>query len=267
MRLDSELPPASLGLALPGVRVEDLRIDTRDGEELGAWYLAAPGARVSVIVLHRLGGSRSAEADLVRRLAGEGVNVLAPSLRAHGDSSGSTIDFGWGSREDLIACVELLELRAPGTRIVVFGESLGAAAAIYAAGDLDHKVAAYVLESPYRDIRTATRRRLARYLPPVLDRVAYAGLLLWSPVMMGARIGALSPLERAADIPQDVPVWFLAGTEDSRAPVAEVEEIRARCGDHARLVEFQGAAHVPLQFADPEKFRQVMREAIAAAGR
>jgi pimeloyl-ACP methyl ester carboxylesterase len=245
--------------------IEEVRIDTRDGERLGAWFVPAPEASVAVLVLHGNGGSRQNEADLMRWFSGERATVLAPSLRAHGDSTGATNDLGWSARADVIACVAFLERRAPGSRIVVFGDSLGAAAAIYAAGELGHRVQGYVLEAPYRDVRAATRHRLAMYLPPVLDRLAYAGLLLWSRVMLSPSPDELRPIDRAADIPNDVPVVFLSGTEDRHAPLAEVEEIRSRCGNHAKLIVFPGAAHDALVSTDPSRYARVLREALAAA--
>jgi len=243
--------------------IEALCVDTRDGESLGAWILPAPAASVAVLVLHGHGGSRNSQAELLRWLAGEGATVLAPSLRAHGDSSGARTDFGWGAREDVIACISLLEARVPGVPIVVVGESLGAVAAMYAAGDLGLRVAAYVLEAPYRDLPAATRHRLALHLPRGLDAVAYAGLRLWAPAFLAPDASVLRPIDRAPEIPAGVDVVFLSGTADRHAPLVEVEEIRARCAARARLVAFPGASHAPLRTQDPGRFQEAIREVLS----
>jgi alpha-beta hydrolase superfamily lysophospholipase len=167
----------------------------------------------------------------------------------------------------VIASVAFLERRVPGTKIVVVGNSLGAAAAIYAAKELDHRVAAYVLEAPYRDIRSATRHRLAVYLPPPLDGVAFVGMRLMAPVMLAPSLDDLSPIDRIADIPSDVPVVFLAGTEDRLAPVAETEEIRSRCAAPSRLVAFPGARHHDLAASDPSLYALTLREVLAGLRR
>lgn len=74
--------------------LEELRIETSDGEHLGAWFQASSSPEISVVVLHGNSGSRSSEVGLLTQLSAEHVSVLAPTLRAHGDSTGSTNDFG-----------------------------------------------------------------------------------------------------------------------------------------------------------------------------
>lgn len=242
---------------------EEIRIETSDGERLGAWFMPSAGSTISVVVLHGNSGSRSVEIDLLRQLSAEHVSVLAPSLRAHGDSTGGTNDFGWGARADVIACVAFLERRSPGTSIVVLGNSLGAAAAIYAANELGHRVSAYVLEAPYRDIRTATHHRLEVYLPPLLGGLAYAGLRLLAPALLSPKIDQLSPIERIGDVPADVPILFLSGTEDRLAPLADVEEIRSHCAARSKLIAFPGAAHQNLAASDPARYAAALREVFA----
>src|SRR5207245_6234762 len=100
---------------------------------------------------------------------------------AHGDSSGTYNDLGYSARHDVLAAVAYLEQRRPGRPIIIQGTSLGAAAAIYAASDLGDRISGYILECPYRDVRTAVRNRTTAYLPFLVDRLAYAGLTLAGP--------------------------------------------------------------------------------------
>ena len=120
--------------------------------------------------------------------ASEGYAVLMISLRAHGDSSGDYHDVGFRLRRDVWAAVEFLEARRPGRPIVVMGTSMGAAAAVFAASELGHRVQGYILESPYQDLKTAAWNRTDVYLPPVLSHAAYLGLRavgpLFSPTWM-----------------------------------------------------------------------------------
>ncbi len=61
----------------------------------------------------------------------------------------------------------------PPRPVIVFGTSLGSAAAIFAAHDLDHQVAGYILECPYKDIWSAVQNRTAIFLPLGLSQIAY----------------------------------------------------------------------------------------------
>ena len=74
-------------------------------------------------------------------LAEADFNVLAITFRAHGDSTGQTHDFGWSERLDVIAAVRFLQEEFPQQPVYIQGRSLGAAAAIFAAGELKEEVA------------------------------------------------------------------------------------------------------------------------------
>src|SRR5262249_52034256 len=154
---------------------------------------------------------------------------LLVSLRAHGDSTGEVNDFGYGARHDVTAAVAWAEKNHPHRPIIVWGRSLGSAAALFAAGDLGHRVRGYVLECPYRDLRTAVRTRTRLRLPPVAADVAYLGLVTTAPLVL-PDADRISPLEAAGEVPEGMPVLILAGGKDRRARPEEAEAIRDRIG-------------------------------------
>ena len=63
------------------------------------------------------------------------------------------------------AAVEFLEKRRPGRPLIVSGNSMGSAAAVFAAKELGHRVQGYILESPYQDLKVAVWNRLDNSLP------------------------------------------------------------------------------------------------------
>jgi pimeloyl-ACP methyl ester carboxylesterase len=130
---------------------------------------------------------------------------------------------------------------------------LGAAAAVFAADELGPRVAAYILECPFQDLRTAVRNRTAVYLPPVLDWIAATGLNVVAPLVIDD-VDQISPLQAVSAIPANVPVLILAGGADRRARPEEARAIFARVENHGRLVIFDGASHLKLFNADPERY-------------
>ena len=204
-------------------KFESHRLKTIDGQQIGAWLAVGAGDAPSVLLIHGIGASRSACLSRAKMLAAQGCSVLMISLRAHGDSTGDFNDMGYSARHDIVAAVEFLERRRPEKPIIIHGLSMGAAAAVFASGELAHRVKGYMLESPYRDLKVAVRNRTANALPPLLDRIAYLGLLAVSPLVF-PDLESTSPVKAISGIPIDVPVLILAGGED---PVARPDEAQA----------------------------------------
>ena len=247
-------PPPEVAWA----KLEAHRLKTSDGQELGAWLVRGDPQKGCVLLLHGNGGSRREMLLVMQYLAETRFTALAISLRAHGDSTGEINDLGWSARHDVTAGVEFLQKECPRRPIYIVGRSLGAAAAIFAAGDLKGQVTGYFLEQPYKDIKSAAWNRLQHYLPPPLDWIAYGGLRLWAPVFLPVAPEQLSPYDRVQDIPGSVPVVFVTGSADRHAHLDEVTAMYRRIESHARLVVFEGAEHVGLDRADPDLYRTTL---------
>ncbi len=244
--------------------VEALRLPTADGQEIGAWFVPGPRRGPSVLLLHGNGDSRGTSLPLAEFFARRGCSVLAVSLRAHGDSTGDINDIGYSARHDVLAAVAFLERRRPGRPVLVQGTSLGAAAAIYAAAELGTRVRGYVLESPYRDLRTAVSNRTRKYLFFPLDRVAYAGLA-WAGPLVLPDLDRMAPVEAIGAIPSSVPVLLLAGGRDREARPEEARALYRRVAGHARLVWFEDAGHESFFRHDPSLYGKTVGPLVAAA--
>jgi pimeloyl-ACP methyl ester carboxylesterase len=241
-------------------KIESYRLKTSDHEEIGAWLVRGDPRGSCVLVLHGNGDSRRNMLPVIQLLAAARQTVLAISLRAHGDSSGAINDIGWGARHDVAAAVAFLRREFPGRRLFVVGRSLGAAAAIFAAGALGAGVDGYFLEQPYKDLPSAVWHRLQHYLPPPADWAAFAGMRLWAAVLLPVDPDRISPYEHVTEIPETVPIVFASGSADRHAPLADVRALFDRVRSHARLVVFDGAAHVALDRYDAELYRTSLFE-------
>lgn len=252
-RADEPTPAVSWGA------LQALRLQTRDGEDLGAWFVEGRPSRPAVLLLHENWKNRGSRLDQAKMLAGADCSVLLITLRAHGDSTGELNDFGYSARADVVAAVAWLEKKCPRRPLILWGGSLGAAAALFAAAELGQRVNGYILECPYRDLDTAVRNRTRRYLPPVLEWIAYHGLLAVAPAVL-PDWHKISPLEAADGIPARVPVLILAGAADTRALPEEARAMQQRLGERSRLVFFDGCEHMQLRDGDPERYeREILR--------
>lgn len=255
-RRASPLSPEQIPAALSG-QVEAIRLTTLDHQNIGAWFLRGDPQKPVVILLHGNGGRRSVCLPEGQLLCNKGISVLLVTLRAHGDSSGDTNDFGYSARNDVFAAVDWLGERRPNQPIVVWGKSLGSAAALFAGPLLEKHVAGYILECPYQDIDTATHNRLKAYLPHVIAEVAFFGLKIVRPLVLPVD-NTRSPFEAASRIPTSAPILLLAGSADTRARPSEARQIYNRVASHARLVVIPDGKHLQLRQAAPEQYDEAI---------
>jgi fermentation-respiration switch protein FrsA (DUF1100 family) len=146
-----DVTPGALGL-----RHEEVRLVTEDGVAIHGWHLPVPGARFTVLLCHGNGGNISHRLDRVLLMHAKlGVDVLLFDYRGYGRSEGRPDEAG--TYRDARAAYRYLreEKGVPAERIVLFGESLGAAVAVELA--LEREVLALVLESPFTSIREMAR--------------------------------------------------------------------------------------------------------------
>jgi len=260
-RFDEPLPAEFAG------RAESFWLATRDGEELGAWFLDATRAEApTVLLLHSKDRSRTSRVPNARVFEQAGCAVLLITLRAHGDSTGERIDVGFSAQLDVAAAVDWIEKRRPAARIVVCGSSLGAAAGAFAAGELGERVDGYVFECMYSDLTEASRNRTRVFLPPVLDDVAYYGLRLWALVLL-PNWAEIAPVRAIEKIPSDVPVLFLAGARDRRTTPDETRAMFERIRDHARFELLDDAGHDQLIDRQPQVYARAVLDFVGQVER
>lgn len=243
--------PAPASASLP---IELLHLTTADGEQLGGWFIAGQSTRPVILLLHGNGASRAACLRQAEIVTAAGCGALLISLRAHGDSTGNFNDFGYSARHDVLAAVEWLKKQDSQRPIVIWGQSLGAAAALFAAEELGSRVAGYILECPFRDLHTAVWNRLNSRLPIGFNWLAYAGMNIVSPLVI-PNAEEISPLNAAAKLPASIPILVLAGSADDRAPPAESQAICDSCKNHSQLVVIQAGDHLKLLEADETAYR------------
>ncbi len=246
--------------------ITSLGLETQDGHQLGAWLVLGRDEAPSVLLVHGNGGSRRNSLERAEILASRGCTALMISTRAHGDSTGDFNDFGFGARHDVIAGVEFLERLRPGRPIVIQGTSMGAAAAVFASKELNARVRGYILESPYRDLRTAVWNRTEEALPRVLDSIAYLGLMVVAPMVL-SDLDGIAPVAAIAGVPENVPVLILAGDRDRMARPEEARALFECVKAHATLLIFPGSDHLQMRQVDPARYHEAVLGLIDAAAR
>lgn len=121
--------------------------------KLDAYYIPATSAsHKTAILAHGFGGNKNDVGTWAYIFHQLGYNVLLPDNRGQGDSEGKSIGFGWPDRLDYKKWAQkVVAKNGEDSKIVMFGESMGAAGMAMVSGvsDLPKQVKAFVLDSPY----------------------------------------------------------------------------------------------------------------------
>lgn len=257
-RDNAGLTPGSFQLAF-----EETSFASADGVALRGWWVPAPGARGTVVLVHGLNRSRIENARKLPFLHAQGWNALLFDLRHHGQSGGQASTFGWREKDDVAAAVALAR-RQSGGPVVTWGVSMGAAAATLAAAD-DPAIAGLVCDSSFRSLRDTVWHHLDlfrgfRWWGRVVPAWAVGSQAIY---FMGVR-GGFDPdavdIVSAARRLNGRPVLFVANAGDRRMPSEIAGELRAAAGGQARLLVVPGKSHGGAWREGTEQYEAAVRE-------
>lgn len=123
---------------------------------LDANYIPAKKSRKTVIVLHGFGNNKNTMGPYAAMFHELGYNVLLPDARAHGQSQGKYIGYGWPEKYDVRKWVKKdLHKEGKNQKIVIFGVSMGGATAMMTSGiKMPYQVKAYIEDCGYTDVKS-----------------------------------------------------------------------------------------------------------------
>ncbi len=213
---DLELTPTDLGL-----RFEEVELRTEDDLRLHGWFLPVPDAALAVLVCHGNAGNISHRLDRTLLLQSKlKLSVFLFDYRGYGKSEGSPDEEGTYA-DGRAAYQYLLDRGFAPSRIVLFGESLGAAVAVQLAQE--KQAAALVLESPFTSI-------------PDMAAAVY-------PFLPFGRLVSTryDNLEKISSI--QMPLLILHGTRDRTIPFEQGERLFQAASEPKRFKAIPGAGH------------------------
>src|SRR5262249_2075706 len=156
-----------------------------------SWLSPTSNARSQncVLVLHGAGGTRSRAQRFLPFLRERDYAVLAPDMRAHGESGGDMVTYGILEKYDALAWAHWIRERGC-ARIYAMGESLGASVLIDAAA-VEPVFTAIAAECPYADLLEEAEYRGGRMFPfpsviaAPIAKLAVAGGRVYARVAYG----------------------------------------------------------------------------------
>jgi fermentation-respiration switch protein FrsA (DUF1100 family) len=148
-----------------------------------------------------------------------GYGVILYDLRRHGGSPAEFGTAGYQERKDVIAAANFARARAPQNRLVLMGVSMGAAATLMAAAELND-VMAIVAESSFLSFRdTITHHVKLMKLPAFPFAPLLANITAWRMNFAVADFDVQAAVARI-----NRPILFIGGGADRRMPTEQVLE-------------------------------------------
>lgn len=250
--------PAAAGLPF-STEVLDAR-----GSEVEVWLVRHEASRGVVVLCHGYAASKASLIPVAEEFYARGYSCLLVDFRGSGGSAGSTTSLGYHEAADVVAAVHRAEaLTTPGQPVILFGTSMGAAAALRAIHAESVAPTALILEAPYNRLLDTVRNRFRLMGVPSFPSAEL--LVFWGGVRGGIDGFAHDPADYAASV--TCPTLILHGDQDQRVSVIEVREVFDNLSATSRkLVLLEGVGHESYVAACGPAWRAAVDEFLRSLG-
>ncbi len=212
-----------------GLKYEEVTFASKDGTQLFGWFVPAAGvnsprdAKGTVVHMHGNAQNMTSHWAFVKWLPERGFNVFVFDYRGYGASDGYPSPKG--VFEDCVSALDYVRARSDvdATRLLVFGQSLGGANAIAAAGASQQGIRAVAVEAAF-----FSNSRIAS------DVLPGAGFFMNDNWSAANYVDKLAP----------IPLMFIHGTADRIVPYQHSQLLMAKAGEPKQLVSIEGGRHI-----------------------
>jgi fermentation-respiration switch protein FrsA (DUF1100 family) len=242
----SHMPVGAAPADLPAQSAE---FSGAEGAVLRGWYIPSNTVNGAVILMHGVHANRFQMLDRARFLHRAGYSVLLYDSRAHGESTGDAITFGYLESQDAAVAVSQIRKLAPNQPVAIIGVSLGGAACSLADPPLE--VNALILESVYPSIQPAIANRLRNAVGPAGTPMAPLLAAMIRP-RLGFPADRLRPIDHLAHL--RTPKLIAFGTHDRDTLPAESKQLFDAAAEPKEMWSIEGAGHVDLHAFTPAEY-------------
>jgi pimeloyl-ACP methyl ester carboxylesterase len=181
-----------------------------------------------------------------------GWSVVMADFPGHGGSDGASTTIGYLEGADVAALCRYAKAELGADKLVVYGASMGAAAALRAVGSFGASPTAMVLAAPFDRFTDTVGNRFRLMGLPAFP--AAQVLVFWGSLQHGCNLLGYRLSTEAQGV--ICPALVLAGDKDTRAPLSDAESVENALGGAKELVVFVGAGHQSFLEQNPELWKQ-----------
>ena len=241
-------------------RLEDLEITSYDGLKLKAKLLRNDSNKV-LIAVHGYHSHHLYEyAYYLKFYYDIGFSILMPNNRAHGDSEGTWVGFGWLDRLDIMKWIDYVKENVnDSAEIVLHGISMGSATVLNVSGeDIPDNVKCIISDCGFTSVYdqmlhvTKTKMKGAEYLMPIAN--------VMSEKITGYNFKKASSLEQVKK--SKTPTLFIHGANDTYVPTEMGYKLYEACHADKELLIVPDAVHANSYFVHKDLCEEKIKDFI-----
>ena len=230
--------------------MRDCRIRSFDNLKLFAKYLINNKSNNWVILVHGYTANAKTMLSLADKYYKKGFSILAPDQRAHGQSEGTYTTFGIKEKEDMKAWITWIKKINKDSKIIVHGESMGAATTMFLAGDNPENLLAFIEDCGFTSF----------YAMQIDQLKGDLGLLVYPITFIANIIGKIrfsSNFYKSNMVSMKnakIPGMFIHGKSDRLVPVQMSYDLYKTHPGKKSLYTPKAADHAECKFYDQDEY-------------
>lgn len=228
--------------------------------KIHALYLPNPTpTKKTVVIAHGYHGNGQTMMAYAQMFQNLGFNILLPDNRAHGESSGEWINFGWLDRLDYRDwCLELVDHLGDDSEIILFGVSMGGAIVMMMSGeDLPPQVQGIIEDCGYSTLHEQLAyRSKVEFNLPAFPVIPIASLI--NRALLGFGVNDVDSLKALHDNTR--PIFFIHGAADEYVPTKMCYENFDATTAPKEMWIVPNAGHAEALAVDPVEYQHRISE-------
>ena len=219
---------------------------------------AAHRTTKNVVILHGFMGKKERMGEYAALFHQLGYNVLLPDARAHGQSQGKYIGYGWPERYDVRKWTnKLIAKNGADSQVVIYGTSMGGATTMMTSGiKMPRQVKAFVEDCGYTSLNDELHYEAHHmyHLPNGLSWVLIKTMSGINRTQNGFFTGEASSVTSLHH--NHRPMLFIQGSNDTFGPTKMVYQNYQASRGPKQLLVVKGAKHAASYAHAPQQYQR-----------
>ena len=230
--------------------MSDCTIKSFYGLKLYGKYIKNDISNNWIILVHGYTANAKSMLSLADKYYKKGFSILAPDQRAHGQSEGAYTTFGIKEKEDIKAWMYWITDINHDVKIIVHGESMGAASTMFPAGDNPENLLAFIEDCGYTSFYDMQidqlKGDLAFLVYPITFIANIIGKIRFSSNFYKSNMDSMKNTK--------IPGLFIHGKSDRLVPVQMCYDLYKTHPGKKSLYTPKAADHAECKFYDQDEY-------------